>query len=122
MEVLLLLIGLLVALWWLHLWMFPGLMGVVARMLRWTVRQAVYVGWSVPRRRLGVGKTLWLWAVVTAVLVTLGALTQGNNGLSVGHRVIGVLEIWFLVFAAWWVLRWWARRAFRPRDLPQRRR
>lgn len=122
MEGLLIVIGSLATLWWLHLWLFPGPMRIAKRVLRWLGRKAADIGWRVPKRHLGVGKTLWLWTVIGAVLVTFGTFMQPGSATRPGGRLQDLLVMWSLVFAGWLLLRWWARRRFRPRDLPRRRR
>ena len=122
MEGPLILIGSLAALWWLHLRLFPGPMGVMKKVLRWLGRKAMDIGWQVPKRHLGAGKTLWLWAAIGAVLVTFETFMRRESAMSASNCLADLLPIWSLVFAGWLLLRWWARRRFRPRDLPRRRR
>ncbi len=129
METPVVMLGFLVALWLVHLWMFPWLTGVVTRLMRavtrlvrWMGRRGMDLGWRVPVGHIGVAKTLWMWGVAAAVLVTVGSCMEQDSRLTAGNRVVGIVLVWAMVLGTWWLLRWWARRTFRPRDLPQRRR
>ena len=108
-----LVVALFLALRWIHLQMLPGMVHGVER-LGWAM---VRIIWTNPVRQHGVARTVWLWSVAGALLLTIAALLGGEaSGLA------GAAGMWVIVLAGWWALRWWARRRYRPRPLPERRR
>jgi hypothetical protein len=133
MEGLIAMIVALGLLWWVHLWMFPGLMRLVQhvmrsalrtgrQLLRFLARKSWQLAWSAPVRRFGVGKTLWIWSAVAAVLVTMVACSAQTQSVTVGERIAAIVQAWLWVIGFWWLLRWWARRRLRPRAIPRPRR
>lgn len=110
-----LMLGLIYALRWVHLQMMPGLVHRVEHLLRSVRRSSVRALWTTPVRQHGLCRTLWFWSVAGAALTTIGAVSGGVSWLP------AAVVAWVIVLTGWWVLRWWARRRYRPRPMPQRR-
>ena len=99
-------------------WVFPSW---VLRFGKGTIRKLQRTLWDhvwrQPVRRWGMGMTFLMWCVVSAIIATLGILVTGNVGLMC---LAGIL--WATSGALWWLLRTLARRRFRARQMPGRRR
>lgn len=104
-------------------WVFPGLTRGMMRLGRSFVRRFVSLVWTNPMRRYGFLKSVWLWLLVLVMCLTpcfLGVLPMVPAAAPGAISLLAAL--WIFVIAGWSGLRWWARRRYRPRPLPTRRR
>jgi hypothetical protein len=95
----------------------------LTRFARTCARQVTAFVWTGPMRRHGFFKTVWLWLLALACLLTLCCLVTvplAPAG-SIGFGGL-VLSLWALVITGWWFMRWRARRRYTPRPMHTRRR
>ena len=76
----------------------------------------IKLAWTMPARNYGVGTAMWLWAVFLAVITTVSTVSGGAFA-----ELPIVFMLWIVVVGWWFLLRWLARRRYRPQDLPARR-
>ena len=97
-------------------WVSPEIVRLIDTVVRGCWRTFTDVVWRSPVRRWGASKVLWLYLLLFTIVATAGAIGSGDARL-----IPGLLLWWFLVIAGWWVMRWLARRRYRPRRMPTRR-